>query len=124
MAGGLPVPGASVTCLERQVLPLLLAFLGLGAGRDWDKSARPWNSARKAKKLCYNPLALRFSLGYIAPSAALAQLVRAPDCGSGGPPFEPGRWYHSQHLSIHAFGQVLFLFYGTVLTQHRECEAL
>lgn len=28
-------------------------------------------------------------------SAALAQLVRAPDCGSGGPPFEPGRWYHS-----------------------------
>ena len=27
-------------------------------------------------------------------SAALAQLVRAPDCGSGGPPFEPGRRYH------------------------------
>ena len=27
-------------------------------------------------------------------SAAVAQLVRAPDCGSGGPPFEPGRWYH------------------------------
>lgn len=25
----------------------------------------------------------------------VAQLVRAPDCGSGGPPFEPGRWYHS-----------------------------
>jgi hypothetical protein len=25
--------------------------------------------------------------------AALAQLVRAPDCGSGGPPFEPGRRY-------------------------------
>ncbi len=28
------------------------------------------------------------------PFAALAQLVRAPDCGSGGPPFEPGRRYH------------------------------
>ena len=27
-------------------------------------------------------------------SAAIAQLVRAPDCGSGGPPFEPGWWYH------------------------------
>jgi hypothetical protein len=27
------------------------------------------------------------------PCAALAQLVRAPDCGSGGPPFEPGRRY-------------------------------
>ena len=26
--------------------------------------------------------------------AALAQLVRALDCGSRGPPFEPGRWYH------------------------------
>ena len=26
--------------------------------------------------------------------AALAQLVRAPDCGSGGPRFETGRWYH------------------------------
>lgn len=31
-----------------------------------------------------------------AVSAALAQLVRAPDCGSGGPPFEPGRLYHPQ----------------------------
>ena len=27
--------------------------------------------------------------------AALAQLVRAPDCGSGGPWFETRRWYHS-----------------------------
>ena len=27
--------------------------------------------------------------------AAVAQLVRAPDCGSGGHPFEPGRRYHS-----------------------------
>ncbi len=27
--------------------------------------------------------------------AALAQLVRALDCGSRGPPFEPGRRYHS-----------------------------
>lgn len=26
--------------------------------------------------------------------AGVAQLVRAPDCGSGGPPFKPGRWYH------------------------------
>ena len=26
--------------------------------------------------------------------AAVAQLVRAPDCGSGGHPFEPGRRYH------------------------------
>ena len=26
--------------------------------------------------------------------AALAQLVRALDCGSRGPPFEPGTWYH------------------------------
>ena len=26
--------------------------------------------------------------------AALAQLVRAPDCGSGGPWFETRRWYH------------------------------
>ena len=29
-----------------------------------------------------------------APRADVAQLVRAPDCGSGGPPFEPGRRYH------------------------------
>jgi hypothetical protein len=26
--------------------------------------------------------------------AAIAQLVRALDCGSRGPPFEPGWWYH------------------------------
>ncbi len=32
-------------------------------------------------------------------SAALAQLVRAPDCGSGGPPFEPGRRYHPRSNS-------------------------
>ena len=30
-----------------------------------------------------------------ASRAAVAQLVRAPDCGSGGPPFEPGRLYHN-----------------------------
>ena len=31
-------------------------------------------------------------------SADVAQLVRALDCGSRGPPFEPGRRYHpSQH---------------------------
>lgn len=46
--------------------------------------------------------------GLIAPSgattnppsrrAALAQLVRAPDCGSGGPPFDPGRRYHRKTL--------------------------
>ena len=28
-------------------------------------------------------------------SAALAQLVRAPVCGAGGPWFEPKRLYHS-----------------------------
>lgn len=34
-------------------------------------------------------------LGAISsPCAALAQLVRALDCGSRGPPFEPGRRYH------------------------------
>ena len=27
--------------------------------------------------------------------AALAQLVRALDCGSRGPRFEPGRWYQN-----------------------------
>ena len=32
--------------------------------------------------------------------AAVAQLVRAPDCGSGGPPFEPGqRYQQNQGLS-------------------------
>ncbi len=30
---------------------------------------------------------------YVRCRAALAQSVRAPDCGSGGPPFEPGRRY-------------------------------
>jgi hypothetical protein len=33
--------------------------------------------------------------------AALAQLVRAPDCGSGGPPFKPGRRYQ-QTQSLNA----------------------
>ena len=35
-----------------------------------------------------------------ARSAAVAQLVRAPDCGSGGPPFEPGRRYHPGRIPI------------------------
>src|SRR5580658_8557517 len=33
--------------------------------------------------------------------AALAQLVRAPDCGSGGPPFDPERRYHRKGLGSH-----------------------
>ena len=32
--------------------------------------------------------------------AAIAQLVRALDCGSRGPPFEPGWRYHIKHLNI------------------------
>jgi hypothetical protein len=32
------------------------------------------------------------------PYAAIAQLVRALDCGSRGPPFEPGRRYHAEGL--------------------------
>ena len=39
-------------------------------------------------------VAIRAGQSYIAPQAALAQLVRALDCGSRGPPFEPGRRYH------------------------------
>ena len=38
-----------------------------------------------------------------AASAALAQLVRAPDCGSGGPPFEPGRRYHKSTVCIQPY---------------------
>ena len=30
--------------------------------------------------------------------AALAQLVRALDCGSRGPPFKPGRRYHFKRI--------------------------
>ena len=36
-------------------------------------------------------------------NAALAQLVRAPDCGSGGPPFEPGKRYHHSKACFRAF---------------------
>ena len=32
--------------------------------------------------------------------AALAQLVRALDCGSRGPPFDPGRRYHHYSTSV------------------------
>src|SRR6056297_3548893 len=39
-------------------------------------------------------------------SAALAQLVRALDCGSRGPPFKPGRRYHSRSLHHHALSQL------------------
>jgi hypothetical protein len=39
-------------------------------------------------------LAMRSWDVYSTLSAALAQLVRALDCGSRGPPFKPGRWYH------------------------------
>jgi hypothetical protein len=39
-------------------------------------------------------LAMRSWDVYSTFSAALAQLVRALDCGSRGPPFKPGRWYH------------------------------
>ena len=35
--------------------------------------------------------------------AALAQLVRALDCGSRGPRFDPERWYHSTPLKLLAF---------------------
>ena len=40
--------------------------------------------------------------------AALAQLVRALDCGSRGPPFDPGRRYHPE-------SRVLLLFCGLAL---------
>lgn len=45
-----------------------------------------------------DPLAIVAKPRYIARSAALAQLVRAPDCGSGGPWFETRRWYHSPYF--------------------------
>jgi hypothetical protein len=49
-------------------------------------------------------VAIRAGQSYIAPQAALAQLVRALDCGSRGPPFEPGRRYHlpSQNVNYDA----------------------
>ena len=43
---------------------------------------------------CAGRLQCRRRRRIFSASAALAQLVRAPDCGSGGPPFEPGRRYH------------------------------
>ena len=46
---------------------------------------------REPTGIALDRVRLRASARY----AALAQLVRAPDCGSGGPPFEPGRRYHS-----------------------------
>ncbi len=41
-----------------------------------------------------HPLQSRREGAISAGSAALAQLVRALDCGSRGPPFKPGRRYH------------------------------
>ncbi len=48
-----------------------------------------------------HPLQSRREGAISADSAALAQLVRALDCGSRGPPFKPGRRYHlSPSLSL------------------------
>ena len=38
--------------------------------------------------------------------AALAQLVRALDCGSRGPRFDPERWYHFNQLKYEEFDPV------------------
>jgi hypothetical protein len=50
-------------------------------------------------------------------SAALAQLVRAPDCGSGGPWFETRRWYH---LPLHS--DLIISLYG--LASQFNCEVI
>ena len=47
-------------------------------------------------------VAIRAGQSYIARQAALAQLVRALDCGSRGPPFEPGRRYHPKNVNYDA----------------------
>jgi hypothetical protein len=60
------------------------------------KRSRPARAGRSARPRAF--LLQSRALGAIPPaSAALAQLVRALDCGSRGPPFKPGRRYH--HLS-------------------------
>ena len=59
--------------------------------------------------LCSPPeIALKCAVPHARPpaSAAVAQLVRAPDCGSGGPPFEPGRWYHQIYERLEGVGSV------------------
>jgi hypothetical protein len=40
------------------------------------------------------------NLIFAVQNATLAQLVRVPDCGSGGHGFESRRWYKIEHNAI------------------------
>ena len=62
----------------------------------WSQSLRNHHSDDVAKVLkgAIAPLSFGEKRGLLRFAfAAVAQLVRAPDCGSGGPPFEPGQRY-------------------------------
>lgn len=54
-------------------------------------------------------ISLRKNSTFAVLNATLAQLVRVPDCGSGGHGFESRRWYNK--ISTTPFGAVLFVFY-------------
>ena len=58
---------------------------------NYDPIARMDASPDDGARLTRVELVLRSSTGM---SAVVAQMVRAPDCGSGGPRFDPEQRYH------------------------------
>jgi hypothetical protein len=68
--------------------------------RDPSSAQTPARERLRLKKRTVPP---RFARAFTkAPRAAVAQLVRAPDCGSGGRWFESTQLYQKNHLISHA----------------------
>ena len=84
----------------------------LARALNYDPIARMDASPDDGARLTRVELVLRSSTGM---SAVVAQMVRAPDCGSGGRWFDPSQRYHSSRRvdAPHDNRTVQNLFFGT-----------